>query len=103
MTDLTVAKTILEQLGGRRFRAMTGASNFTGAENELIFMLPGNRGFVKNRINKVVVHLDPSDTYTVTFYRVAKGEGKMIETHSDIYCDELQECFTAATGLETRL
>jgi len=35
MADLTVAKTILEQLGGELFVAMTGAKNFVGTEDSL--------------------------------------------------------------------
>ena len=30
MSNMTVAKTILEQLGGNKFRAMTGAKQFMG-------------------------------------------------------------------------
>jgi hypothetical protein len=31
MTDMTVARTILDQLGGARFVAMTGAREFVGS------------------------------------------------------------------------
>jgi hypothetical protein len=31
MTDMTVSQTILSQLGGKRFIAMTGSKNFVGA------------------------------------------------------------------------
>ena len=33
MSNMTVAKTILEQLGGNKFRMMTGAKNLAGDEN----------------------------------------------------------------------
>lgn len=58
-TDMTGAKTILAQLGGRRFIAMTGASQFGGTADpiSLKFTLPGRT------ISKVVITLDPSDTY----------------------------------------
>ena len=35
MSNMTVAKTILEQLGGNKFRMMTGAKNFMGFSNGL--------------------------------------------------------------------
>ena len=40
-TDLTVANTILQQLGGNKFRVMTGAKNFVGSNDALTFRLPG--------------------------------------------------------------
>ena len=38
----TIATTILQQLGGSRFIAMTGAKNLVAEENALIFRLPEN-------------------------------------------------------------
>lgn len=63
MNDITVSKTILEQLGGRRFIAMTGARDLIGGTNYLMFRLP--RGLAKNGINKVKITLDWTDTYVV--------------------------------------
>jgi len=101
--DMTVAQTILDQLGGRRFRMMTGASNFIGSDTDLSFRLPGTSGFVAHGINAVRVTLTPADTYTMVFLRVRGGTVKTIETCEDIYCDMLQDCFTRVTGLATRL
>jgi hypothetical protein len=42
MTDLTVAKTILAQLGGERFVMMTGATNFVGGADSLAFRVGSN-------------------------------------------------------------
>jgi hypothetical protein len=100
-----VAKTILEQLGGNKFAVMTGAKGFYAGSSELQFSLPGNPGFVKDGINKVVISLDPSDTYTVTFYRVAKkGLGAKVKaSFSDVYCDALRGIFERTTGLRTSL
>lgn len=39
-TNLTVANTILHQLGGRRFIAFTGARDLLGDTNSLTFKLP---------------------------------------------------------------
>jgi hypothetical protein len=92
-----VANEILAQLGGNRFVAMTGAKNFTGTENSLHFALPAR--FAKDGINRVVVALDPSDTYTVTFYRARGTSLKTIATDAMVYCDTLRATFTERTGL----
>lgn len=39
MTDMFIAKTILEQLGGARFRMFTGAKRFVAGENFLQFKI----------------------------------------------------------------
>jgi hypothetical protein len=103
MSNLDVAKIILEQLGGGRFIAMTGARNFVGDATSLTFRLPK----AKDGINAVKITLDPSDTYTVRFFRVGDRRTNYAITdksvHEDIYADSLQELFTRKTGLYTHL
>ncbi len=102
--DMQVANTILEQMGGRRFQMVTGASNFVGSENSLSFSLPGAGGFCKNGINRVNIELAPSDTYTVKFYRFRRGATLVtLSEHTDIYFDGLQDLFERETGLYTSL
>jgi hypothetical protein len=107
MSNLPVAETILEQLGGRKFVAMTGARNFIGCATYLAFKLPGAGGFTKSGINYVKVTLDPDDTYTMTFQRIYTAKGfprtKDIAQHHGVYCDMLQEVFTRETGLAVSL
>lgn len=108
MDTMGVANTIVEQLGGRKFIAMTGARNFVGSEPGVSFRLPGGGGFCKNGINHINIELDPSDTYTVTFSRKRfHRDGNTTTTfHSichDIYFDSLQELFTRETGLAVSL
>jgi hypothetical protein len=100
---MQVAKTILEQLGGNKFRAMTGAKNFVGSPNSLTFRLPDAGGFTKDGINAVQITLDPSDTYTVTFSRIRGGMPKVISMYRDIYVENLREVFERETGLATSL
>jgi hypothetical protein len=100
---LTVATTILEQLGGGRFLAMTGAKNLVGSADTLSFRLPGSGGFTKNGINVVSIQLTPADTYTVTFSRLRASKLTTVEAHEDIYWDQLREVFERATGLATSL
>ena len=99
MADMIEAKTILAQLGGRRFVVMTGATQFGGADNpvSLKFSLPG-RG-----IHKVVITLDPSDTYTLEAYQRRGAFLELQASHSNIYAEDLQRFFTEATGLDTHL
>lgn len=102
MTDMTVSRTILDQLGERKFIAMTGAHSFTGSPNALTFRLPG-QGFTRNSINAVRVTLDQSDTYTVEFLRVRALKVTTVSTHTDIYCDQLCNIFERETGLRVSL
>jgi hypothetical protein len=100
MSKMRVANTILEQLGGRRFLAMTGAKNLIGTDDSLIFMLPYRNGKTPN---KVVITLMPSDTYRVEFAIVRGGQALLLSMHDDIYCDALAELFERQTGLRTSL
>jgi len=94
-----VAETILKQLGGNRFRVMTGAKEFIADGKMLMFRIPkANRG-----INHVRITLAPSDTYTVEFGRKRSMNYKVISTFKDIYNDQLQDLFERETGLYTSL
>lgn len=103
-TDLTVGNTILEQLGGRRFIAMTGANSFTGRNDGLSFRLPSNS---KDGANVVQITLTPLDTYTFETFSLRRVKGALKLTPKskveDVYCDTLQAVFTSVTGLYTRL
>ena len=100
-TDITIANTILSQLGGRRFSMMTGAKNFCGTADSLSFRIPGT--MTRSRINAVRITLDPSDTYTVVFMAIRGTTIKEASRHEDVYCDSLCELFRNVTGLETRM
>jgi hypothetical protein len=99
---MQVANTILSQLGGNRFLAMTGARDLMGSENSLTMRLP--RG-AKSGITHIRVTLDPSDTYTVKAMKFNKRALQMtdIATQDDVYADNLRDIFEAMTGLYTRL
>jgi len=102
--DQSVAKTILEQLGGNKFIAMTGAKNFMSGSNYLIFSLPGSKGFTKNAINRVMISLNSLDTYDIVFSRIRKNSSPVIiEEVNNVYNDQLQDIFTNITGLNTKL
>jgi hypothetical protein len=99
-----IARTIIDQLGGNRFVAMTGARNFIAGEAQLFFALPKFTGVAVNRVR---ITLMPSDTYRVEFYRATtRNHAPVLEnltTASDVYAEDLQEVFSEHTGLLTRL
>lgn len=103
MADMSVANTILEQLGGRQFITMTGARHLLARDNGLTFRLPGGRGFCKDGINYVTVTLTAMDDYTVEFFRIRGANVTGIEQNEGVYAENLKMVFTEATGLRTRL
>ena len=98
---VVVADTILQQIGGSRFLAMTGAKNLTANGTGLTFRLPAN--FAKNGINVVRIDLTPADDYNVTFYRVRGTKVTTVAEVAMVYADNLARVFTAETGLDTRM
>jgi len=104
MIELGIAQTILAQLGGRRFIAMTGARNLIGGENYLMFSLPA--GFAKNGINNVRITLDWTDTYIFEALKITRRpelKFEPIEKLERVYAEDLQRIFTEVTGLDTHL
>jgi hypothetical protein len=99
MTDLLVSKTILEQLGGRKFMVMTGTKNFVGSDARLRFSLPRN----KSNGNVMTITLNSMDTYDVEVLMVKSLQAVVLESHSGVYGDNLQDVFTEITGFDTHL
>jgi hypothetical protein len=97
MSNLAVANTILEQLGGAgRLTAMIGAKNFVGDENSLQF---GFTAKSKNKANKIVIRLMPDDTYKVTFWTVRGVKFMKGAERFDVYADSLRSLIESETGL----
>lgn len=127
-----LARTILSQLGGNKFVAMTGANQLVSIDNGLRFRIGRN----KSSANIVRVMLNGDDTYTMQFWRIKsfnpytillryadkglspdefnakvkaateraeKDANKMLKEYKGIYCDQLQELFTDYTGMNTYL
>ncbi len=96
-----IAKTILEQIGGRRFAAMTGSKDFIDMGNGLRMSLARNKTSA-NRLD--IIYDGGADLYNMRFYRrtfskkTFECRTKDIETHEGIYCDMLEEMFTMVTG-----
>jgi hypothetical protein len=95
---MTVAQTILDQLGGRRFLAMTGAKDLVGSENSLAMRVPGAR-----KLNMVRVTLTGADDYTVETMKYRSLTVAPVATETGIYAEELRSSFERMTGLYTSL
>lgn len=121
MTTPAIINTILEQLGGRKIFAMAFASATSGVTfpskeerdagkqfGDPCLTLKIAPALVKGTLNKathVAVTLDPSDTYSVTCYRITKRglDVKPTATVSGVYADCLRETVELMTGLALTL
>ena len=97
---LQIAKTILSQLGGNRFVAMTGAKSFgydsKGSSVSLQFRIGRNA----KQVNIVKInYIRGKDLYEMEFY---KGT-KLLKKVSNVYADQLRKIFTKHTGMYTSL
>lgn len=100
---MSIATTILNQLGGPGFVMMTGAKNFVSDGNTLRMALPRNA----SGANRLYITLTPMDDYTMRFFKHTNGRitrtGRWIddkntdvEVVNGVFCDTLQENFTRA-------
>lgn len=107
---MKVAEIILEQLGGNKFLAMTGAHHLVSDKNTLQMQLPKNA----SKANRLHITLDAMDTCTMHFFYYYPGKfnkfyewvGEKIqdvEIFEGVYCDMLQDIFTSVTGMYTHL
>lgn len=107
MTDKEIASTILEQLGGGRFIAMTGAKEFIAIDSGLQFKLPQKPHYTRDGINTIIIKLAASDTYEFSALKTITRKGvsgmKSLFQCSGLYFDQLESTFTEATGLDTHL
>lgn len=92
-----IAEIIAQQMGGiNRISAMTGAHTFVDLGNGLGFKFKGSK-----KANCLQITLDPSDTYSLTFYKIT-ARGLNVATAlelSGVYADQLRPIFESTTGL----
>jgi hypothetical protein len=91
---MTTQETIFRQLGGNKFRVMTGATFMTSGENTLCVKFKGSRN-----ANYMTITLNSNDLYDM---KIQKGI-KVVSEFNDVYNDMLQSIFTNVTGLYTSL
>jgi len=98
--SMTVAKTILEQLGGNKFRMMTGAKNFMGFAEGLVMKIGRN----SSNSNYLKITLNSMDLYDMEFAKVSRmGEKKSVTEYNNVYNDSMVEVFEKHTGMYTKL
>ena len=95
---MNVAQTILQQLGGSRFLAMTGARDLVSTEDSLSFRIPK-----ANKVNRVTILLGDDDLYLVQFWSIRNLDARLIHESHFVFADNLRRTFTRYTGLETSL
>ena len=102
---MTIAQTILQQIGGRRFIVMTGSKELMDMGDGLRMNLSRN----KTQANRLKIIYDSgTDTYIMKFYKqvmTKSFEVKITEIaeFEGVYFDCLETIFTDTTGLYTKL
>ena len=102
--DNQVATIILQQIGGRRFVAMTGSHDFINLGNGLRMSLSRNKTSA-NRLE--IIYDEGADLYNMRFFRFSVHHEpfdikvKDIKNIEGVYCDMLEDIFTDVTGLYT--
>ena len=111
MTNVERATTIVNQLGGNKFLAMTGSKNIMALENGVRMDLVKNM----SGANKLYITLNGLDLYDMKFIKYTPGRLNKktfaytddkttdIQEYEGIYADQLQELFKVTTGLDTTL
>lgn len=95
--NMEIAKIIIRQLGGNKAIAMVGIYNMIAIDNGLQFNFKGSR-----KVNKCVIKLDWSDTYTFELWKITKKVCKKVYSLEGVYEDMLIELFESETGLYLR-
>lgn len=99
-----VAEIILQQLGGNKFRAMTGATSLAHGETNEGIALSFRIGNNDKKVKAVRITLTPRDEYNIEFFgRMKDFVMPIIKKVDGIYADQLQEIFTRYTGMDTHL
>ena len=95
-----IAKTILQQLGGNKFIAMTGAKNL-GFTDKGIQMKIGRNA---KGVTHVIIDLDRGkDLYNIEFVKIRGMKRTTVKKLKGIYADQLKKLFTKYTGLRVSL
>ena len=94
-----IAQTILQQLGGNKFIAMTGAKNLGFTDKGLQMKIGRNA----KGVTHVIIELTSMDLYDIEFVKVRAMKRTTIKKLKGIYADQLGEIFKKYTGLNIRL
>jgi stage III sporulation protein SpoIIIAA len=96
---MTTTAQILNQLGGNKFIAMTGATCYSDNNgNTLVAKFKGSR-----IANIMYVTLNENDTYDVKICKYKNLDVKVIKAVTGAYAEMLKPLFETTTGLRTSL
>ena len=90
----SIAKEILNQMGGPRIGAFIGTKTWIACDNGLSFRFKGSKKY-----NMCKIALNSMDTYDITFYRFYGVKLTRREEINDVFCDQLVEIFERTTNL----
>lgn len=94
-----VAQTILQQLGGNKFLAMTGASNLTCGNRTLCFKIGRN----SKKITHVQITLTAMDDYIVEFLNIRGTLAPKPIAYAECQAEMLAKVFADKTGMAVSL
>jgi hypothetical protein len=95
MTTNSTAATLIRQLGTAL--PMLGAHNVVALENGVQFSIRGCK-----RGNKIVIVLDPSDTYSIALWWIHGADAHEIAGVHFIHADQLHSMLSSLTGATLR-
>ena len=93
---MSIAKTIMEQIGNRAFM-MIGGKNFIDHDGALSFKIGRN----SKSVNYVKVTLNAMDTYDIVYSWVTKNGIKERSRDEGMYFDMLRDSIERNTGMYT--
>jgi hypothetical protein len=103
MNNNNIAETILNQIGGNQFIAMTGSSHFASTGNGLRMKLSRN----KSGANYLFIELNGRDLYNMKFSSIRSKNWEIVSKTKfdiqDVYADQMFRIFEQITGLYTKL
>lgn len=93
--------TIMQQLGGNKFVAMTGANTMSFYEKDKSFTFK----IMKNakKVTHVKIKLNARDLYDIEYLNIRGMNMKTVAEAHDVYASELRKNFEENTGLYTSL
>lgn len=98
---MNFAETILQQLGGNKFIAMTGAKSFVkdSKNNKLFFKIGTN----PKKVTHVTITLNGKDLYDIEFLKIRGVDINKVAEFKDIDAENLRDVFEKNTGLHVSL
>lgn len=95
---MTSYEIILQQLGGRKFIAMTGATVMRDGDNKLIAKIKGSKKY-----NHIEISHNSLDLYDIRFVKIGGVKTmyaiKKDETFNNIYAEDMVNLIESETGL----